>query len=109
MNFFDKFSVYACEKKQVSVGRIVFKTVAITTAVLAFVPTVIVRHKGKGFDAYGLLSHVKYEKSIGEDGKPHHNIMATLIDVTRYGVGTGDKEKTKEINENNEDSSCIQE
>ena len=88
MSFTKEIAKYlSCEpKKEVSVGNVVFKTIAITAAVLAFVPTVFVKREN-GFDAYGLLSRVGYKKSIDEDGKPHHNIVATLIDLSRYGVG----------------------
>ena len=76
-----------CEQKnEVNVGKIVFKTVAITTAVLAFVPTVFKINKGKGFDAYGLLSHVKYEKNTNDEGKIQHDVSVTLVDLGRYGV-----------------------
>ena len=94
-----------CEvQKEVNVGKIVFKTVAITTAVLAFIPTVIKVNKGKGFDAYGLLSRVSYKKGVDEEGKTHYNVLISLIDLSRYGIGT-DKEDAKE----NEDSIGIEE
>lgn len=100
MNFTKEIAKYlSCEqKREVSVGKIVFKTIAITAAVLAFVPTVFVK-KENGFDAYGLLSRVGYEKSIDESGKPHHNIVATLIDLSRYGVGQNEG-RVEEENEN---------
>ena len=105
MNFLKEIEKYLpCEqKKEISVGKIVFKTVAITTAVLAFVPTVIRINKGKGFDAYGLLSHVKYEKKTDEEGKTAHDVSVTLIDLSRYGVG--DEEEANE----DENCSCIEE
>jgi hypothetical protein len=94
-----------CEpQKEVNVGKIVFKTVAITTAVLAFIPTVIKVNKGKGFDAYGLLSRVSYTKGVDEEGKTHYNVLISLIDLSRYGIGI-DKEDAKE----NEDSIGIEE
>ena len=94
-----------CEpQKEVNVGKIVFKTVAITTAILAFVPTVFRIHKGEGFDGYGLLSRVSYKKSVDEEGKTHYNVLISLIDLSRYGIGT-DKEDAKE----NEDSISIEE
>lgn len=101
MNFIDKISkICVCDqKKDISVGKIVFKTIAITTAVLAFVPSVIKINKGKGFDAYGLLSHVKYEKNTDENGKLRRDISISLIDLSRYGIGTND-EIEEEIDEN---------
>ena len=88
-----------CEpQKEVNVGKIVFKTVAITTAILAFVPTVFRIHKGEGFDGYGLLSRVSYKKSVNEDGSTHHNVVVSLIDLSRYGVGTN-KESAEDENE----------
>ena len=102
MNFTKEIAKYLpCSKKQeVSVGKIVFKTIAITTAVLAFVPTVFVIKKGKGFDGYGLLSRVGYEKSTDENGKPHHNIIVTLIDLSRYGIDTN-SEQSEDNSEDN--------
>lgn len=102
MNFTKEIAKYLpCSKKEeVSVGKIVFKTIAITTAVLAFVPTVIKINKGKGFDAYALLSHVKYEKSVGEDGKERHDITVNLIDLSRYGIGTNN-EQSEDNSEDN--------
>lgn len=107
MNFTKEIAKYLpCTKKEeVNVGKIVFKTIAITTAVLAFVPTVIKINKGKGFDAYALLSHVKYEKSVGEDGKELHDITVHLIDLSRYGINTEKKEQIEE----NENSISIEE
>ena len=108
MSFLDKISgICVCEqKKEVNVGKIVFKTAAITSAILAFVPTVIKINKGKGFDAYALLSHVKYEKSTSEDGKVRRDITINILDLERYGVGLKNKEQTEE---NNEDSISIEE
>jgi hypothetical protein len=107
MNFTKEIAKYLpCTKKEeVNVGKIVFKTIAITTAVLAFIPTVFVIKKGKGFDGYGLLSRVGYEKSTDENGKPHHNIIVTLIDLSRYGIDTEKKEQIEE----NENSISIEE
>ena len=100
MKFTEEIAKYlSCEpEKEVKVGKIVLKTVAVTVAVLAVVPTVFVKREN-GFDAYGLLSRVGYKKSIDEDGKPHHNIVATLIDLSRYGAGQNKKTVEKE-NEN---------
>ena len=54
MSVLDKIlGICSCEqKKEVSVGKVVFKTMAITGAVLAFVPSVIKINKVKGFYAY---------------------------------------------------------
>lgn len=105
MNFIKAIAEYLpCEqKKEVNVGKIVFKTVAITTAILAFVPTVIKINKGKGFEAYGLLSRVEYAKTTDNEGKNRRDISIDLIDLSRYGIKTN-KEETK-----NEDSSCVEE
>ncbi len=72
-------------------GKIVLKTVMITAAVLAFVPTVFVIKKGKGFDGYGLLSHLKYEKKPKENGGFEHNVTLDLIDLQRYGIDLCEK------------------
>lgn len=108
MSVLDKIlGICSCEqKKEVSVGKVVFKTMAITGAVLAFVPSVIKINKGKGFDAYGLLSHVKYEKNTDENGKEHHNVLVTLIDLERYGIHPKVDVEKEEINE---DSISIEE
>ena len=105
MSFLDNIAdKYICQRtKDVNVGKIIFKTVAITTAVLAFVPTVFKINKGKGFDAYGLLSHVKYEKSIDENGETRRDVSITLIDLSRYGI----ESELENEGEGNEDSSCI--
>ena len=92
------------EKKEINVGKAVFKAVAITAAVLAFVPTVFVKRKD-GFDAYALLSHVGYRKTTDDNGKQHRDVEVTLIDVSRYGIGN-----KKEIPvDENEDSISIEE
>lgn len=102
MNFKKEIAKYLpCAKaEEVNVGKIIFKTAAITTAVLAFLPTVIKINKGKGFDAYALLSHVKYEKSTAEDGEVRRDISIYLLDLERYGVNLKNKEQTEENNEN---------
>ena len=71
------------EKKEVNIGKVVFKAVAITVAVIAFVPTVFVKREN-GFDAYGLLTRVGYRKTTDDNGKQHRNVEVTLIDVSRY-------------------------
>ena len=100
MSFLDKIAgICPCEhKKEVNVGKIVFKTVAITATVLAFVPTVFVKREG-GFDAYGLLSRVGYRKSTDGEHKTHYNVVVSLIDLSRYGIGNK-KETAEEENEN---------
>ena len=88
-------------------GKIVLKTVMITVAVLAFVPTVFVIKKGKGFDGYGLLSHLKYEKKPKEGGGFDHDVTLDLIDLQRYGIDLSPKtddvtevdEVTADVNE----------
>lgn len=106
MNISEKIlEICAAEpKKQVSAGKIIFKTAAITAAILAFVPTVIKLNKGRGFDAYGLLSHVKYEKSTGENGERRYDVSVKLVDLERYGVNLSKKNGDK-----NEDSVGIAE
>ena len=108
MKFIENITSYipCAQKPEVNVGKIVFKTVAITAAVFAFVPTVIKVNKGKGFDAYAPLTHVKYEKSTAEDGKVRRDITVHLLDLERYGVSIKGKAQTEE---ENEDSSCIEE
>lgn len=71
------------EKKEVNIGKVVFKAVAITVAVIAFVPTVFVKREN-GFDAYGLLSRVGYRKTTDDSGKQRRDVEVTLIDVSRY-------------------------
>ena len=105
MSCFNEITKYFAheEKKEINVGKAVFKAVAITAAVLAFVPTVFVKRED-GFDAYGLLSRVGYIKSTDENGKSRGDIFVTLIDLSRYGVGN-----KKETVEENEDSISIEE
>lgn len=106
MSILDKISgICSCEhKKEVNVGKIVFKTVAITAAVLAFVPTVFVKRED-GFDGYGLLSRVSYKKSKNDEGKEREDIFVTLIDLGRYGIGN----KKETVEEENENSISIEE
>lgn len=109
------------QKKEVNVGKIIFKTAAITTAILAFVPTVFKINKGKGFDAYGLLSHVKYEKKTNEEGNAQHEVSVTLVDLERYGIkelnvseeAENDEEVALEVEaieavEEDENCSCVE-
>ncbi|MBQ8408161.1 MAG: hypothetical protein IJY39_04785 [Clostridia bacterium] len=88
MKFIDEIAEYlpVMKAEKPAVGKIVLKTALITTAVLAFVPTVFKINKGKGFDAYGILSHVKYEKKTNDEGKTEHDVSVTLVDLSRYGV-----------------------
>ena len=110
------------EEKKPATGKIVLKTVLLTTAVLAFVPTVFKINKGKGFDAYGILSHLKYEKKTNEEGNAQHEISLSLVDLERYGViDSNDNEDVQddeaieieavavEAVEEDENSSCIEE
>ena len=87
-------------------SKIILKTVAVTAAVLAFVPTVFVFKKGKGFDGYGLLSHLKYEKKPKENGGIVHNVTLDLIDLQRYGI---DLKKIDDATEADEVSEAIDE
>lgn len=96
MGLFNKNSdICFCEKNETSVGKIVFKTIAITAAVIAFVPSVFVK-RDEGFDAYGLLSRVGYRKSKDAEGKDRHDFTVTLIDLERYGIKTKKDEKEKD-------------
>ena len=106
------------EEKKPATGKIVLKTALITSAILAFVPTVFKINKGKGFDAYSILSHVKYEKNKTEEGKIEHNVSVTLVDLSRYGIEP--VEEVEEVEavelaedaveaEEDENSSCIEE
>lgn len=110
------------EEKKPATGKIVLKTVLLTTAVLAFVPTVFKINKGKGFDAYGILSHLKYEKKTGEEGNTQHEVSLSLVDLERYGIiesNDGEEvqdDKAVEVEavavgavEEDENSSCIEE
>ena len=96
MGLFNKKSdICFCEKNETSVGKIVFKTIAITAAVIAFVPSVFVK-RDEGFDAYGLLSRVGYRKSKDAEGKDRHDVTVTLIDLERYGIKTKKDEEEKD-------------
>ena len=103
MGIFNKNTdICLCEKNEISVGKIVFKTIAITAAAIAFVPSVFVKRED-GFDAYGLLSRVGYKKSKDAEGKDRHDVFVTLIDLERYGIKT----KKDDEEEKNEDSTGI--
>ena len=106
--FSDMIELIPCmQEKKCNTGKIVLKTVAITAAVLAFVPTIIKINKGKGFEAYALLSKVKYEKTTDEEGKVRRDVSINLIDLERYGV---DVNKNDAEEENvDEDSLSIEE
>ena len=90
-------------------GKLVLKTVMITVAVLAFVPTVFVIKKGKGFDGYGLLSHLKYEKKPKEGGGLVHDVTIDLIDLQRYGIDFKKIDDVTEVDEVTEDVNEITE
>lgn len=81
----------------------------ITVAVLAFVPTVFVIKKGKGFDGYGLLSHLKYEKKTKEGGGLVHDVTIDLIDLQRYGIDFKKIDDVTEVDEVTEDVNEITE
>ena len=86
-----------CAKKESpSIGKIALKTALITTAVLAFVPTVFKKTEN-GFDAYGILSHLKYEKKPKEDGTDEKHITYNLIDLDRYSADVPVAEGIEEI------------
>ena len=106
MSYFNEITKYFAreEKKEINVGKAVFKAVAITAAVLAFVPTVFVKRED-GFDGYGLLSRVGYRKTTDDNGKQRRDVEVTLIDVSRYGIGN----KKEVLVEENEDSISIEE
>lgn len=90
MNFI-KVAIEKClpheQKSEVNVGKIVFKAVAITATVLAFVPTVFkINKEGNGFEGYGLLSTLKYEKKPREGGGYDMNYTYNMIDLERLGI-----------------------
>ena len=110
--FENKGKCLVCEDNKTGAGKIIFKTVAITAAVLAFVPTVFKINKGRGFEGYGLLSKVEYEKSTDEEGKVRRDVRINLIDLERYGVDLSKSKKDCdgcENGENVEDSISIEE
>ena len=59
-------------------------TAILTTLAIAFVPTIVKVNKGKGFDAYGFLSHLKVEKKTKANGKVGNDVKLSLIDLDRY-------------------------
>lgn len=73
------------EEARPSTGKIVLKTALITTAVLAVIPTVF-RKTENGFEGYGILSKIKYEKKSREDGGYDMNFLYTVLDLERYGI-----------------------
>ena len=85
------------QKSEVNVGKIVFKTVAITAAVLAFVPTVFKINKGEGFEGYGLLCTLKYEKKPREGGGYDMNYTYNMIDLDRFGIKKSDAAEEPEV------------
>jgi hypothetical protein len=108
--FENKGKCLICEDNKTSAGKIIFKTVAITAAVLAFVPTVFKINKGRGFEGYALLSKVEYEKSTDEEGKVRRDVRINLLDLERYGVDLNkNKETCDQTYENVEDSISIEE
>ncbi len=92
-----KIRKFVKRRKKCSNRKTVVKTVLATTAVLAFVPTIVKINKGEGFDAYGLLSHVKYEKHTDETGKLRKSIKINLIDLERYGIKSKKAENAEEL------------
>ncbi len=89
--------IFEEKKPSKSTGKIVLKSVLITGAVLAFVPTVFKINKGEGFDGYGLLSRLSFKKRTDENGRARYDWYYSLIDLERYGA-----EIPKESNEENE-------
>lgn len=84
------------EKSSPSVGKIVLKTAFITTAVLAVIPTVF-KKTTDGFEGYGLLSTMKYEKKSREGGGYDMNFTYNMIDLERFGIKKADKAEEPEI------------
>ena len=75
----------AAEEARPSTGKIVFKTALITTAVLAVVPTVFKKTEN-GFEGYGILSKIKYEKKPRVGGGYDMSFLYTVLDLERYGI-----------------------
>ena len=95
------------QRNRCNTGKIIFKTVAVTAAVLAFVPTIIKINKGKGFEAYALLSKVEYKKTTDDEGNVCRDVSIRLIDLERYGIDLNKNET--ETEEADEDSISIEE
>ena len=76
----------AVEEVKPSTGKKVLKAVLVAGAVIAFVPTVFKINEGEGFEGYGLLSTLKYEKKPKEDGGYDVNVTYDLIDLDRLGI-----------------------
>ena len=86
MSFFKKeIYVPVVEEKSFSAGKIILKTALITTAVLAAIPTVFKKTEN-GFEGYGILSTLKYEKKPKEDGGYDMNFTYDVLDLERLGV-----------------------
>jgi hypothetical protein len=86
----------AAEKSAPSVGKIILKTALITTAALAFIPTVF-KKTANGFEAYGILSHMKYEKNPKQNATYEMNFTYNMIDLDRYSADEPVAEEIEEI------------
>ncbi len=86
------------EEPKPSVGKKVLKVVLIAGAVIAFVPTVFkINEDGNGFEGYGLLSTLKYEKNPREGGGYDMNYTYNLIDLSRFGIKKSDAVEDAEV------------
>ncbi len=75
------------EEPKPSAGKKILKAVLIAGAVVAFVPTVFkINEDGTGFEGYGLLSTLKYEKKPREGGGYDMNYTYNMIDLDRLGI-----------------------
>ena len=84
-----------------STGKIVLKTALITTAALAVIPTVFKKTEN-GFEGYGILSRIKYEKKPREGGGYDMSFLYTVIDLERYGMKPGKASDKAELVETEE-------
>lgn len=85
MSFFRKEIYVPVVEEKSFAGKIILKTALITTAVLAIVPTVFKKTEN-GFEGYGILSSLKYEKKPKEEGGYDMSFVYDVIDFERLGV-----------------------
>ena len=86
------------EEPKPSAGKKILKAVLIAGAVVAFVPTVFkINEDGTGFEGYGLLSTLKYEKKPREGGGYDMNYTYNMIDLDRFGIKKSDAAEEPEV------------
>ena len=93
MSFFRKEIYVPVVEEKTSAGKNILKAALITTAVLAIVPTVFKKTEN-GFEGYGILSSLKYEKKPKEEGGYDMSFVYDVIDFERLGV---DKSRVSEM------------